>query len=263
MPPKSRPRRMIASQTNMLLSKQLASISTTLANASKRRDIETKERASRGASPTTSRASTPMPSIEPSSIQVTTEFTTAHTSRVPPGIVGPELPCTKIDRERERRIPREYIYYTIPLQLESAGCDWEKVKGWTTYLFSGGSTGHSAVRHRNQIIDEAAKELDAIITKVLNEESAYCANEEKTMLPYRLIVTNIAASAGTDELAWLFYDFKFNIRHIKLLEVRDPVKRTQTAHIDMQTRHAARQASFTMGSIYGLMVKVHLATEKE
>ena len=142
---------------------------------------------------------------------VATNCTTVHTQPVPPSIVGPTLQRIKVDRECEHKVPREYVYYTTPLQLESAGCDWERVRGWTTYLFSGGPTGHAAVRHRNQLIEEAAKELDTIITEVLDEELAYCAKKEKTVLPCRLIVTNIAASADVEELALLFWEFKFDM----------------------------------------------------
>jgi len=50
-------------------------------------------------------------------------------------------------------------------------------------------------------------------------------------------------------------------RNLRILEERHPVKRTRTAYIDMYTRTAARQASYMVGSIYGLMVHVRLAEE--
>jgi hypothetical protein len=50
-------------------------------------------------------------------------------------------------------------------------------------------------------------------------------------------------------------------RNLEILTEREPVKRTQTAYIDMYTRMAAKQASHTTGAIYGLMVNVRLAEE--
>jgi hypothetical protein len=46
---------------------------------------------------------------------------------------------------------------------------------------------------------------------------------------------------------------------IKVLPIRDPNKGTQVAHIDMLTRHDAVRASFTVGSIFGLIPNLELA----
>lgn len=49
-------------------------------------------------------------------------------------------------------------------------------------------------------------------------------------------------------------------KKIKML-ARDPISRTQTALIDMYTKGEAEKASYIMGSIFGLVVKISLATE--
>lgn len=48
---------------------------------------------------------------------------------------------------------------------------------------------------------------------------------------------------------------------ITLLPDRDPLKRTQTAYIDMASRKAAIQAAYTTGEIYGLIFEVKLAVK--
>ena len=50
---------------------------------------------------------------------------------------------------------------------------------------------------------------------------------------------------------------------ITFLPDRDPLKRTQTAHIDMSSRKAAIQASYITGHVYGLIFDVKLAVERE
>jgi hypothetical protein len=46
---------------------------------------------------------------------------------------------------------------------------------------------------------------------------------------------------------------------VTLLPERDPVKRTRTAHVDMDSRWAAVRASYEVGGIYGLVIKIQLA----
>jgi hypothetical protein len=50
---------------------------------------------------------------------------------------------------------------------------------------------------------------------------------------------------------------------IALLPDRDSLKRTQTAYIDMSSRKAAIQASYTTGEVYGLIFDVKLAVEQK
>ncbi|KAF2441198.1 hypothetical protein P171DRAFT_91693 [Karstenula rhodostoma CBS 690.94] len=388
-PPRTRPRPMNALQTrgNALLSKQLASISATLANASKRRDTAAKEVASRG----TSRSSTPMPSTRSpparplvdhpsssltpplvdyppssplicgSSVVVNDAFSdhdglattggaqaatavengaaedqkNASSDSIPvsrlssrdvgygngdvasmmweleemsgasntpvqplgkgeiedleslrdrlekmlgpspirptasagakmqaaaPFAVSPTLQRIKNNQKSDLDISQKTLFYATALQLEKTGIKWELAQGWTTYLFSVGSRGHVAVRQKYQFVEEAKTELDILIKQVLDEEAAYWANQEKNTLPCRLLLSNIAASADSEEVASFLSEFRYDIRNIKML-ARDPISRTQTALVDMYTKNAAKQASYIMGSIFGLVVKINLATE--
>lgn len=50
-------------------------------------------------------------------------------------------------------------------------------------------------------------------------------------------------------------------RDIKMVSW-EPFSRVQSAHIDMYTRDAAERASYTIKAIYGLMLRVHLATDE-
>jgi hypothetical protein len=52
-------------------------------------------------------------------------------------------------------------------------------------------------------------------------------------------------------------------KELKLLPQRDPIKGTKVAHIDMVTRHYAVRASYMTGYIFGLLVDIKLAIEKE
>ena len=48
---------------------------------------------------------------------------------------------------------------------------------------------------------------------------------------------------------------------VTLLPDREPVKRTRTAYVDMDSRKVAVRASYEVGGIYGLVVKIRLAVE--
>jgi len=52
-------------------------------------------------------------------------------------------------------------------------------------------------------------------------------------------------------------------QEITFLPERDAVKRTQTAYVDMCTRDAAVQASYSVGSIFGLQLAIQLAVPRE
>jgi hypothetical protein len=54
-----------------------------------------------------------------------------------------------------------------------------------------------------------------------------------------------------------------NSQELKLLPERDSVKRTRVAHIDMLTREAAIRASYMSGSIFGLVLDIKLAIDKD
>lgn len=53
----------------------------------------------------------------------------------------------------------------------------------------------------------------------------------------------------------------FTSRNVTILSVRDPVKRTRTAYVDMYSRKVAVRASYEVGGIFGLIVKIKLAVE--
>ena len=48
-----------------------------------------------------------------------------------------------------------------------------------------------------------------------------------------------------------------------MLPDRDPLKRTQTAHVNFSSRKTAVQASFISGQVYGLIFDVKLAVPVE
>ncbi|KAF2684698.1 hypothetical protein K458DRAFT_403684 [Lentithecium fluviatile CBS 122367] len=161
----------------------------------------------------------------------------------------------------ETKLDQEVTPCAIALQLERAGTEWNMVQEWTEYLFSEGPNGHKEVTEKTRLIEKAVTDLDAVIEQTLKDEIVYRAAEEQAAVPCRLIVTNLAADADEDEIAYLFREFKYDIRNVRLLDERDPVKGTRTAHVDMFTRTAARHASHTIGDIYGLRVHVRLAQE--
>jgi hypothetical protein len=96
------------------------------------------------------------------------------------------------------------VPYIIALQLERAGIPWEEAQGWTTYLFSEGLDGHKARRAKDEIVAQAAWDLDQLIEYVLLEEKQYLAIDNEVRRPCRLIVSNIAAGACVEDLKDLF-----------------------------------------------------------
>jgi hypothetical protein len=62
-----------------------------------------------------------------------------------------------------------------------------------------------------------------------------------------IIVTNIVCSS----------------QDVKILPGRDPIKRTQVAHVDFSTRDAAIRASFSIGNIFGLIPDLKLAVPRD
>jgi hypothetical protein len=99
--------------------------------------------------------------------------------------------------------------YVIAIQLEVAGCEWEKAQGWTTLLFSSGLDGYRARREKDRIVKQAEEELAVIIQHTLQEEELYLSLGNNTRLPHRLIVSNIAADAGEEDLKEFFYGHRF------------------------------------------------------
>lgn len=111
----------------------------------------------------------------------------------------------------ETKLDQEVVPYAIVLQLERAGAEWNKVQGWTEYLFSEGPNGHKEVAEKTRLIENAVADLDAVIEQTLKDEIVYRTTEEQAAVPCRLIVTNLAADADEDEIAYLFHEFKYDM----------------------------------------------------
>jgi len=140
--------------------------------------------------------------------------------------------------------------------MESADCGWEIAKGWTTYLYSSGLHGHSAHLAKKATVTQAREEVAKIAQGMIAAELEDPREEAKERLSCRLLVSNLAADAEEDDIREFFRRCS---RAIKILEIRDPVKRTRTAQLDMWTRNAAIRASFLYGSIFGLYLNMELA----
>jgi len=141
--------------------------------------------------------------------------------------------------------------------MESADCGWEIAKGWTTYLYSSGLHGHSAHLAKKATVTQAREEVAKIAQGMIAAELEDPREEAKERLSCRLLVSNLAADAEEDDIREFF--LRRCSRAIKILEIRDPVKRTRTAQLDMWTRNAAIRASFLYGSIFGLYLNMELA----
>jgi hypothetical protein len=101
------------------------------------------------------------------------------------------------------------VPYVVAIHLETAGSNWEKARGWTTYLFSSGLDGYEACQEKDRIVSQADEELENIIQQVLEEETVHQTVENKARRPRRLIVSNIAADASDEDLREFFYSFRF------------------------------------------------------
>ncbi|KAF2832152.1 hypothetical protein CC86DRAFT_462519 [Ophiobolus disseminans] len=181
-----------------------------------------------------------------------------------PGIItqSPEVKLAIIGT-READIDPAIVPYFVAFQLEKAGCKWEEVKGWTTYLFSSGLDGYEAHLEKDRIVQQATEELDKTIRYTLGEVERYLGETSPARVSRRLIVSNLAADVGIQDLEEFFYRHRFVVYEFKILSGRDPAKRTQIAHVDMVTREAAVKASYMTGSIFGLMLDIRLAVEQE
>lgn len=101
------------------------------------------------------------------------------------------------------------VPHIIALQLEMADTQWEVALGWTTYLFSNDLHGHQARRKKDEIVAQATKDMDEIIDQALYEEELYRGTEDKNRIPRRIIVSNLAAGAGEDDLQKFFYPLRY------------------------------------------------------
>jgi hypothetical protein len=61
------------------------------------------------------------------------------------------------------------------------------------------------------VVERAKEELDAIIQDELEQERMYQVTEKSTRVPRRLVVSNIAADAGEEDLMLVFSDFRYDV----------------------------------------------------
>jgi hypothetical protein len=124
---------------------------------------------------------------------------------------------TQTEKGSERSASDIEAFNSIPLReqelalrLEKAGVqNWEALQGWTQYLFSDGPNGHVARRQQQEAsTSQALTKTEKKGDRSLQEEVKNCAAKENTILSCRLIVTNIAASAGKEEIGRLFARFE-------------------------------------------------------
>jgi hypothetical protein len=108
-------------------------------------------------------------------------------------------------------LEQHVIPYAVAIQLESARCKWVEANGWTTYLFNNILHGNEAQREKDSVVQRAKEELDAIIQDELEQERMYQIAEKSTRVPRRLVVSNIAADAGEEDLMLVFSDFRYDV----------------------------------------------------
>ena len=100
----------------------------------------------------------------------------------------------------------ETIPYAVALLLESAGCKWEEVMGWTLYLFSSGMNEYRTEKESEQKAQEKEK-LDAIMARVLADEEKR-REVEKRPFAGRLILSNLAADVDPKSIYQFFFKYQ-------------------------------------------------------
>ncbi|KAH8731331.1 hypothetical protein GQ44DRAFT_698563 [Phaeosphaeriaceae sp. PMI808] len=160
----------------------------------------------------------------------------------------------KVDTEngkQEISPERNGILHVIASKSEMGGCKREEVRA------SDSPGGCVEIEEKKEAWDQAERNLEELIQQVIHEENSY----QRARLPCRLLVLNIAAGAKERDLYEFFYRFRSSVRNIKILPSRDPISRTQIAHVDMSTRSIALEASYMTNNIFGLIPKIKLAVE--
>jgi hypothetical protein len=127
------------------------------------------------------------------------------------GFHGHDKRTRIVDMEEDVGWEEEWISYAVALRLESAGCNWEDVQGWFTYLFSTGMNSYDAQVQKEEMIKRENEKLDAIIEYVLEEEKRYIEIEDKERLPCRLIVSNLAADTDKEAVRVFFSEYKWDL----------------------------------------------------
>ncbi|KAF2178552.1 hypothetical protein K469DRAFT_599154 [Zopfia rhizophila CBS 207.26] len=152
---------------------------------------------------------------------------------------------------------KDCVGHAVALQLEANGHDLSRTLGWTSYLFSTGSRSFADQQEQDRVVKRAVEILEQTVKYTWEKEKMYQAAEEKARLPSRIIVENIAADAGIGELVALFGGF--HIQEVRILNEREPIKRTRVAHIDMHSVQAAKEALLMIKYIFGLRVYIRRA----
>ncbi|KAB2100922.1 hypothetical protein AG0111_0g10775 [Alternaria gaisen] len=147
----------------------------------------------------------------------------------------------------------------VILELGDAEC--KDVQVGCTLPFNDGIDEQETQRKKETMLERENEKLEATIKYVLEEEKRYRAIEENKRLKTRLIVSNLAADVDDKAIRAFFAKYVTEIRNVNILSVRDPVKRTRTAYVDMYSRKVAVRASYEVGGIFGLIVKIKLAVE--
>ncbi|KAJ4411128.1 hypothetical protein N0V91_001501 [Didymella pomorum] len=155
------------------------------------------------------------------------------------------------------------IPYAVGLELELSGCEWAVAQGWMRCLFSSSLDSYEAQKEMEIAVAHAEEALQKTIASVMQVEEENRQKDEERELQRRLIVSNLAAGADAEEMERQIWQYRYDIVNITVLPDRDPLKRTQTAHVDFSSRETAVQASFTSGQVYGLIFDVKLAVPLE
>ncbi|CAN9411628.1 unnamed protein product [Alternaria alternata] len=147
------------------------------------------------------------------------------------------------------------------LILEPGDAECKDVQVGCTQPFSDGIDEQETRKEKEMMLERENEKLEATIKYVLEEEKRYRAIEENKRLKTRLIVSNLAADVDDKAIRAFFAKYVTEIRNVTILSVRDPFKRTRTAYVDMYSRKVAVRASYEVGGIFGLIVKIKLAVE--
>ncbi|KAG9196602.1 hypothetical protein G6011_01723 [Alternaria panax] len=159
------------------------------------------------------------------------------------------------------RLEPEYTPSAVALRLEAGDAEWKDVEAGRTQSFSDGIDKQEAEKEKEDMWKRENEKLEATIKYVLEEDKRYRAIEETRRLSTRLIVSNLAADVDDKAIRMFFSRYITDVRNITILSKRDPVKRTRTAYVDMYSRKVAVHASYEVGGIFGLIVKIKLAVE--
>jgi hypothetical protein len=99
----------------------------------------------------------------------------------------------------------------IAIQFEQAGLGWKKVNSVTKYLFNKENHAHNSQQDENAYtqayIQRCENDLNRRIDETRKNLNMHREHEHKTDKEYRIVVTNIAADAGEEELEEVFGEY--------------------------------------------------------